>query len=215
MANVGNSALKKLQQKLIDLEHASTKVILLAGERSGGATTNTSAVITMTSTTGLAAGMLITSDGAGITAGTKILTVDNGTTVTMTAAATSTTSGRIFTFGPDVDMDTISQFSGIEVSTAGYTGGFGGSGRKSVSGTVTEDDTNNKTKFDAADHTWTTIGPASSGPIITHAVVVSEQTNDAGSPMVSIHDLSPHTQLNGGNFSVLWHANGIIEFANV
>jgi hypothetical protein len=63
-------------------------------ERTGGVTTNGSATVTMTSTTGIAAGDRIYH--ANIPAGTRVLTVDSATQVTMSANSTATAGSLTF-----------------------------------------------------------------------------------------------------------------------
>lgn len=65
--------------------------------KTGGATTNGSATVTMTSTSGIVAGDLIT--GTGIPAGTVVTVVTNATTITISANATATNTGLTFTYG--------------------------------------------------------------------------------------------------------------------
>ena len=63
----------------------------------GGATTLSSPVVTVTSTKGARAGLLIA--GAGLPAGTRIQTVDSDTQLTLDAGATATGSALTFTVG--------------------------------------------------------------------------------------------------------------------
>lgn len=63
-------------------------------QRTGGATTNASATVTMTSTTGVAVGDRIYH--ANIPAGTSVLTVDSATQVTMSANSTATAGSLTF-----------------------------------------------------------------------------------------------------------------------
>jgi hypothetical protein len=65
-------------------------------KRTGGATTNTSPTITMTSTTGVSVGDLIY--GTGVPSGAFIIAVVNGTTCTMSKNATATGSSLVFRF---------------------------------------------------------------------------------------------------------------------
>jgi hypothetical protein len=208
---ITNKAKERLQNGQLDLDTDTIKCVLIAGQKTGGATTSSSAVATMTSTTGLAAGMEIVH--ANFPAGTKINTVDSGTQVTMSANATATGSSLTFVFTPGRDQNFISEWSGIEVSTTGYTGGFGGSGRKSLANkTVAEDDTLDLSKFDADDVTWTAIGPATSGPIITSVALVKEGTADSDSLTIGNLDLTAR-QLNGGDYTIVWSASGLITLS--
>src|SRR5262245_22259185 len=58
-----------------------------------------------------------------------------------------------YTFNKDHDF--VSDVSASEASGGGYSGGFSGSGRKTLSSaTVTLDDTNDRIVLDAADVSW-------------------------------------------------------------
>ena len=70
---------------------------LISSIFSGGVTTNASTSATMTSTTGLAAGMLLVH--ANLTPGTRVASVTNSTTVVLTDAAIATGSGLSFVVG--------------------------------------------------------------------------------------------------------------------
>lgn len=107
------------------------------------------------------------------------------------------TSG--YTFNPDDRF--VSSAAASEISVTGYTGGFGGSGRKTLaSRTLSADDTNNWAAFDAADVTWTALG---SGATIAAAIVFKELTSDALSPMIAYFDIAD-TPTNGGDITIQW-----------
>lgn len=113
------------------------------------------------------------------------------------------TSG--YTFNPDDRF--VSSASGSEISVTGYTGGFGGSGRKSLaSRTLSADDTNDRGAFDAADVTWTAL---SSGATIAAAILFKELTSDALSPMIAYFDITD-TPTNGGDITVQWNSAGLL-----
>lgn len=81
----------------------------------GGATTNGSATVTVTSTAGLAPGMIIS--GTGINANSYITSITNGTTFTISQNATATNTGLTFT-----------SVGGLTVNNApNALGGFGNS----------------------------------------------------------------------------------------
>ncbi|MFG0251207.1 MAG: hypothetical protein ACF8OB_20165 [Phycisphaeraceae bacterium JB051] len=62
-----------------------------------------------------------------------------------------------------------------EINVTGYTPGYGNSGRKTASVTVTEDAANNRMVVSLADITWTSVA---SGVTITHAILIKEGTSD-------------------------------------
>lgn len=95
-----------------------------------------------------------------------------------------------------------------ELSGTGYTAGFGGSGRKTLSSkTVTQDNTNNKAYFDAADVTWTAINAGTVGFV----AVIKEVTSDSDSPIIAIIDVSPDIVTNGGDYTVQWATDGLFN----
>lgn len=109
----------------------------------------------------------------------------------------------------DADHKFVSSASGSEVSGTGYTGGFGGSGRKALaSKTVTQDDALDRGVFDAADMTWTGISVGT----IAALVLIKEVTNDAASRLIAY--LDPADLLtDGSNVNAVWAAAGLLYLA--
>ncbi len=98
-----------------------------------------------------------------------------------------------------------------EISTTNYTGGFGGGGRKTLaSKTISANDTSDRVEFDAADVTWTALGPPSGGPTLAAAVILKEITNDAASPMFCYQDFTD-TQVNGGDVTLQFASGGFMQ----
>jgi len=98
-----------------------------------------------------------------------------------------------------------------EISTTNYTGGFGGSGRKTLaSKTISANDTNDRVELDAADVVWTALGPASGGPTLAAAVICKEVTNDAASPMFCYQDFTD-TAVNGGDVTLQFASGGFLQ----
>lgn len=103
---------------------------------------------------------------------------------------------------------------GVEVTSTGYTGGFGGAGRLTLaSKTLAVDQANDRAEFDAADITWTSISQAAS-ETWSALMMVKEITNDAASPV--IHKIDTATGLpltpNGSDITVTWNAEGILQW---
>ena len=99
----------------------------------------------------------------------------------------------------------ISDVVANELSGTGYTGGFGGSGRKTLaSKTITVNGTH--IEFDAADVVWAAINAGTFGGLI----VAKEVTNDAGSPIVSFVDPSDLVS-NGGDVTLVVNAGGLMQ----
>jgi hypothetical protein len=80
----------------------------------------------------------------------------------------------------------VNQVSASELSGTGYVGGFGGAGRKALaSKTITEDDTNDRGTYDAADPSaWTGLNAGTIGGVI----VIKENTTDADSDLLAFID---------------------------
>jgi len=94
-----------------------------------------------------------------------------------------------------------------ELSGTGYTGGWGGAGRKTLaSAAVAVDDVNDRASFDAADVTWTAINAGT----INGAVIFKDgAANDTTSYVIAFIDLA-NTTTNGGDITIQWGANGIL-----
>lgn len=110
---------------------------------------------------------------------------------------------------PTADTNFVSDLSADELSGTGYTGGFNGSGRKSLaSKTVTEDDVNDRAYFDAADLTWSSIDAGTAA----WAILIKEVTTDADSIVIAAIDITD-TLTNGGDLTVNWSADGLLRLA--
>lgn len=125
-------------------------------------------------------------------------------------------TGTVYTYNPDnnfVDAGGSNDPTDAELSgVSGYTAGFGGAGRKTLaSKTVTQDDTNNRVLFDAADVLWSALG---AGGTIDQAQVITEITNDAASILIANFDVS-NTATNGSDISLQWNSAGLIAFNTV
>lgn len=111
-------------------------------------------------------------------------------------------------YTPNPDHDFFSSASANELSGTGYTGGFGGSGRKTLaSKAVTKDDAADVAYLDAADVTWTAINAGTVGFL----AIIKEVTSDADSPLLCIVDVSPDVATNGGDYTITWAADGIFK----
>lgn len=112
------------------------------------------------------------------------------------------------TYTPDKD-DTNSVYAAAEISgVSGYTGGFGGAGRKVLgSKTITNDTTNDRTVYDAADpSTWAALG---AGDTIGGAIIGKKgSASDATATPLFFLDFTD-TPTNGGDFSLAFDALGL------
>jgi hypothetical protein len=107
-------------------------------------------------------------------------------------------------YTPDPDHRFVSSVAASEISVSGYTGGFGGSGRKALATrTLVVDDANDRGAFDAADVTWTALG---AGNTISYVVLFKELTSDALSPLIALYDVTD-TPLNGSDITIQWSSS--------
>jgi hypothetical protein len=109
-------------------------------------------------------------------------------------------------YTPDIDAHTVwADVSGTEYSTAGnYTAG----GATLGSQDVTQDNDNDRGVFDAADVTWTSLGPLSPATP-SHAILWDDTPSSPEDPLIAYWELGT-TATNGGNYTLAWGTDGII-----
>lgn len=110
---------------------------------------------------------------------------------------------------PNADDSFMSAITG-ELSTTGYTGGYGGSGRKTLAGVVfTRDDVNDRIKVTFDPIVWAApFGPATGGPVTARVVLLHETGgSDATAPFLGALDMVWTT--NGAQLTVTPHADGV------
>ena len=99
-----------------------------------------------------------------------------------------------------------------EIVVSGYTGGFGGSGRKAAVITTAVDKTNDRAEVYIVDLTWTALG---AGATIAAAILIQEITNDAASRLIAYFDVTA-TATNGGDITLDFDAaEGAIRLTTV
>lgn len=101
--------------------------------------------------------------------------------------------------------------AGQELSGTGYAGGYGGSGRKTLSSkTVVRNDTNDRAEFNAAAVTWSGINAGT----IAAAVIIRERTStgDTMSELIAYVNTGGFPVVtNGGDFTMTWSSNGVLQ----
>lgn len=103
----------------------------------------------------------------------------------------------------------ISDLGAVEIAGTGYTGGFAGAGRKTLTTkTITTDNVNNRSVFDADDVSWTALLAGTIGGI----VVAKEITDDAHSKLLAYFAVTPYLTV-GVNVNLTWDAGGILWMA--
>lgn len=104
-----------------------------------------------------------------------------------------------------------------EITATNYTSGYGGAGRTAISTPAFTNDTGNtRVEFDADDVTWTSLGGATNDTV-TYINLIKEDHlgttgNDTESRPIFAIDIAD-TTTNGGDFTVQWDAQGILQFA--
>ena len=103
-------------------------------------------------------------------------------------------------YTPDQDADQFIDDVDNEVSGDGYTAG----GATLASKTVTQDDTNDRGVFDAADVTWSDSTITARG-----AVLYKDTGTPSTSPVICYFDFGEDKISTDGDFTIQWNAAGI------
>ena len=106
------------------------------------------------------------------------------------------------TYTPDQDTHNFRDDITNEVSGTGYSAG----GAALASKTVTQDDTNNRGVFDAADLTWST------STITARGAVLYKSRGGASSAdeIIGYVDFGADKSSSAGNFTIQWSSDGIL-----
>lgn len=92
-----------------------------------------------------------------------------------------------------------------EIAVSGYTGGWGGSGRKTVTVTISANLTDDRVDIAISDQTWTALG---AGATIAGAILIKEGgANDTTSRLLAYFDVTD-TATNGGDITLDFNAIG-------
>jgi hypothetical protein len=129
-------------------------------------------------------------------------TIDLDTTATKVMLLQS---GYNAVYDPDqASLDvaaTTNDLTGQEATATGYTGGFGGAGRKTASVTLTEQTANNRDVDIITDLTWAALGGATNNTL-GGCAWVREVTNDAASIPIAWFQFSANLTTNGSDVLV-------------
>jgi len=114
--------------------------------------------------------------------------------------------GTATPYTPDKDHSSMTTPAASELSVTGYTPGFASADRKTLaSKTITNDTTNDRTVYDAADpSSWT----LSTGGTVAAAIVYKHLTSDALSTPIFYLDTAD-TPTNGSAFTLIFDSLGI------
>jgi hypothetical protein len=119
--------------------------------------------------------------------------VDTDTTATKFGLAQSS-------YAPDPDESSLTTFASSEATCTGYTGAFGGAGRKAATVTVTEDTANNRVVHSFTDLTWTALGGATNNTL-GFVVWLREVTSDALSIPLAYLQFTATVTTNGSDIT--------------
>lgn len=120
------------------------------------------------------------------------------------------------TYTPNADDDVVDAGGAndavdAEIAATNYVGGWGGSGRKTLSNKVfQEDDANDRAELHADNITWTALGGAQNDTIVGAVIVKEGVSDDTTSRLIAYIDLAD-TTTNGGDFTIQWNAEGILQ----
>lgn len=101
----------------------------------------------------------------------------------------------------DPDQTDVTTLAASEATCTGYTGGFGGAGRKVATVTSQQNNTQNEWDWAIANLTWTGLGGAVNNTLIG-AAIIKEVTNDAGSFPVAYFEFSSSFTTNGSDVTL-------------
>lgn len=103
-------------------------------------------------------------------------------------------------YTPDIDAHSVwADVSATEYGTgSGYTAG----GKTLGSQAVTKDNANDRGVFDAADVTWTSLGPLSPATP-SHCILWDDTPTSPADPLIAYWELGT-TATNGGNYTIQW-----------
>lgn len=134
-------------------------------------------------------------------------TVDLDTnTIKITLLMTSATAGDAGAAG--INADNLGAIT-LDEMDGGYSGGFAGSDRKTLSVTVSVDDTDDEGVFDATDVTWTALAAGTRS--VEGGLIYKHITSDAASPPVCYIEFGTPVVANGGDLTIQWNSEGIIN----
>lgn len=100
---------------------------------------------------------------------------------------------------PDIDSHaSYADVSGDEESGTGYSAG----GEALTSQAVTQDNDNDRAKFDAANVTWTGLDVGTP----SHCILYDD--TPSSNPLIAYWELA--TASNGGDYTIQWHTDGVL-----
>jgi hypothetical protein len=111
-------------------------------------------------------------------------------------------------YTPNIDSHALWADSGVSSTEYGSGSGYTAGGKTLASQDTTQDNTNDRGVFDAADVTWTSLG-ALSPATPSHTILWDTTPTSPADPLICYWELGS-TATNGGNYTLQFGANGII-----
>jgi hypothetical protein len=121
------------------------------------------------------------------------------------------------TYTPNRDDDVVdaggaSDALDAEITATNYTKGWGGSGRKTATVTVAEQDASDRAVVIIADITWTALGGATNDTVVAAILIKEGGSNDTTSRLIAYFDITD-TPTNGSDLTLDFDGtNGNIQF---
>jgi len=107
-------------------------------------------------------------------------------------------------YSPDIDAHT--DFGDI-INELAASGNYTARGQALDNVAVTADDTNERGKFDADDETFTALTPSAA---FRYGIIYVDTGTDATSYLIAYIDFGTDQDPNGSDFTIQWHADGIM-----
>ena len=116
-------------------------------------------------------------------------------------------------YTPNPDHEYMADVASHECDATNYTGGYGGSGRKTIaSPSVTYDSSLNRVVWDFDNPaTWVDLGGATNNTL-RYGVILKEITDDAASPIFAVLDMTAIYSTTGGDFTASFSSEGVVYF---
>jgi len=115
----------------------------------------------------------------------------------------------------DIDDEYVSEplaGDGVEVTSGGYVGAFGGAGRLSLAAkAIAVDQANDRAEIDCGDITWTAITQDGVETWVAF-LIAKEDTNDASSPLIAhLEPTGVPLTPNGSDIKITIDAEGLLQ----
>ena len=112
----------------------------------------------------------------------------------------------ILVTGHVVDIDGDAGYADVSADEYGAGLGYTVGGEVLAGQSTAQDNANDRGVFDGTDETWAALGPLV--PATPSHAIMYDQTA-AGDPLMAAWELGT-TATNGGNYTLTWHADGIL-----